>query len=195
VEPGDGGHVQVLLGRASSVSLGPIDNDARKPSRQMSPPTAAIFRYRLFDIRLVFSRSVLYVLLTGMTVGAHLAIVAILGRLVTAQVPLGASVVATLVVAVAFNPVRVWLQRRVDSAAYGARRDPVRAMAEVSARLGEVGTVLTLIASGLNNAAIASRLGLAPNTVSNHISNIFGKLRVASRAEAIVRARAAGLGD
>jgi DNA-binding NarL/FixJ family response regulator len=55
--------------------------------------------------------------------------------------------------------------------------------------------VLTLIASGLNNAAIASRLGLAPNTVGNHISNIFAKLQVASRAEAIVRARSAGLGD
>jgi DNA-binding NarL/FixJ family response regulator len=55
--------------------------------------------------------------------------------------------------------------------------------------------VLTLIASGLNNAAIARRLGLAVNTVGNHISNIFAKLQVASRAEAIVRARSAGLGD
>ncbi len=39
-----------------------------------------------------------------------------------------------------------------------------------------------------------ARLGLAGNTVSNHISNIFAKLQVASRAEAIVRARTAGLG-
>jgi len=54
--------------------------------------------------------------------------------------------------------------------------------------------VLGLIASGLPNSAIAVRLGLAPNTVSNHISNIFAKLQVASRAEAIVRARSAGLG-
>ena len=54
--------------------------------------------------------------------------------------------------------------------------------------------VLSLIATGIGNAAIAARLGLAPNTVSNHISNIFAKLRVASRAEAIVRARDAGLG-
>ena len=54
--------------------------------------------------------------------------------------------------------------------------------------------VLTLIASGLNNAAIAERLGLATNTVGNHISNIFAKLQVASRSEAIVRARSAGLG-
>ncbi len=54
--------------------------------------------------------------------------------------------------------------------------------------------VLGLIAGGLPNGAIASRLGLAPNTVGNHISSIFAKLRVASRAEAIVRARSAGLG-
>jgi DNA-binding NarL/FixJ family response regulator len=54
--------------------------------------------------------------------------------------------------------------------------------------------VLGLIATGIGNAAIAARLGLAPNTVSNHISNIFAKLQVASRAEAIVRARSAGLG-
>jgi DNA-binding NarL/FixJ family response regulator len=54
--------------------------------------------------------------------------------------------------------------------------------------------VLALIASGLSNPAIARRLNLAPNTVSNHISNIFAKLQTASRAEAIVRARSAGLG-
>jgi DNA-binding NarL/FixJ family response regulator len=55
--------------------------------------------------------------------------------------------------------------------------------------------VLGLIAAGLANAAIATRLGLAPNTVSNHISSIFAELRVASRAEAIVKARSAGLGQ
>jgi DNA-binding NarL/FixJ family response regulator len=54
--------------------------------------------------------------------------------------------------------------------------------------------ILGLIATGIGNAAIATRLGLAPNTVSNHISSIFAKLQVATRAEAIVRARAAGLG-
>ncbi|MDP9843876.1 response regulator transcription factor [Streptosporangium lutulentum] len=55
--------------------------------------------------------------------------------------------------------------------------------------------VLGLIATGLANPAIATRLRLAPNTVSNHISSIFAKLQVASRAEAIVRARSAGLGE
>jgi DNA-binding NarL/FixJ family response regulator len=54
--------------------------------------------------------------------------------------------------------------------------------------------VLDLIAAGLPNATIASRLGLAGKTVGNHISTIFAKLQVATRAEAIVRARDAGLG-
>ena len=54
--------------------------------------------------------------------------------------------------------------------------------------------VLGLIAGGLGNAAIAGRLGLATATVANHVSSIFAKLQVASRAEAIVRARSAGLG-
>jgi DNA-binding NarL/FixJ family response regulator len=54
--------------------------------------------------------------------------------------------------------------------------------------------VLDLIAAGLPNAAIAGRLGLAGKTVGNHISTIFAKLQVATRAEAIIRARDAGLG-
>lgn len=54
--------------------------------------------------------------------------------------------------------------------------------------------ILELIAQGLNNAEIARRFVLSPKTVRNHISNIFAKLHVADRAQAIVRARDAGLG-
>ncbi|HET6711440.1 MULTISPECIES: response regulator transcription factor [unclassified Amycolatopsis] len=54
--------------------------------------------------------------------------------------------------------------------------------------------VLALIAAGHSNSVIASRLCLSPKTVRNHISNVFAKLHVADRAEAIVRARDAGLG-
>lgn len=54
--------------------------------------------------------------------------------------------------------------------------------------------VLSLIAQGYNNAEIAQRLVLSQKTVRNHVSNIFSKLQVADRAQAIVRAREAGLG-
>ena len=55
--------------------------------------------------------------------------------------------------------------------------------------------VLDLIAQGLNNADIAARLVLSQKTVRNHVSNIFAKIQVADRAEAIVRARDAGMGQ
>ena len=54
--------------------------------------------------------------------------------------------------------------------------------------------VLHLIAQGYNNMEIAERLTLSPKTVRNHVSNIFNKLQVADRAQAIVRAREAGMG-
>ena len=53
--------------------------------------------------------------------------------------------------------------------------------------------MLTLIAQGHTNTAIAEKLVLSPKTVRNHVSTIFSKLQVASRAEAIIRARDAGL--
>jgi len=54
--------------------------------------------------------------------------------------------------------------------------------------------VLTLIAQGVSNKEIAEKLFISMKTVSNHITNIFSKLQVADRAQAIVRARDAGLG-
>lgn len=68
---------------------------------------------------------------------------------------------------------------------------PPRAFPELTERETEV---LDLIARGFNNSEIAETLVLSPKTVSNHISNIFNKLTVADRAQAIVRARQAGLG-
>ena len=52
--------------------------------------------------------------------------------------------------------------------------------------------ILGFVARGKGNAAIAHDLSLSPKTVANHVSNIFAKLQVADRAEAIVRARDAG---
>ena len=54
--------------------------------------------------------------------------------------------------------------------------------------------VLALIAAGESNNAIAAALFISSKTVSNHISSIFNKLQVADRAQAIVKAREAGLG-
>lgn len=54
--------------------------------------------------------------------------------------------------------------------------------------------VLDLVARGLTNTEIARRLVLSAKTVRNHVSNVFTKLQVAGRAEAVAQARDAGLG-
>ena len=55
--------------------------------------------------------------------------------------------------------------------------------------------VLHLIADGLSNRDIGERLFLALNTVKGHNRNIYSKLGVQRRTEAIVRARELGLFD
>jgi DNA-binding NarL/FixJ family response regulator len=55
--------------------------------------------------------------------------------------------------------------------------------------------ILGMLADGHPNGRIAERLHLSPKTVRNHVSSIFTKLHVADRAEAMLRARRAGLGQ
>lgn len=77
--------------------------------------------------------------------------------------------------------------------AFFATRPAVEAMVfpELTDREREI---LDMVARGMNNQAITQRLVVSPKTVRNHVSNIFSKLHVADRAEAIVRAREAGMG-
>ncbi|HEU5369594.1 MAG TPA: response regulator transcription factor [Ktedonobacterales bacterium] len=68
---------------------------------------------------------------------------------------------------------------------------PAQVFPELTEREREI---LELIAQGQNNAEVARQLVLSPKTVRNYVSNIFSKLQVADRAQAIIRAREAGLG-
>jgi DNA-binding NarL/FixJ family response regulator len=53
--------------------------------------------------------------------------------------------------------------------------------------------ILGMIAHGKSNPEIAEELTLSPKTVSNHVSNIFAKLQVVDRAQAVLRAQQAGI--
>jgi DNA-binding NarL/FixJ family response regulator len=68
---------------------------------------------------------------------------------------------------------------------------PAQKFPELTARERKI---LDLLAEGLSNHVIADRLGLARKTVANNVSSILTKLQVADRAQAIIRARDAGLG-
>ena len=69
---------------------------------------------------------------------------------------------------------------------------PPEAFPELTEREREI---LALIAEHQTNPEIARRLHLSQKTVRNHVSNIFTKLQVSDRAQAIIRAREAGLGQ
>jgi len=81
-------------------------------------------------------------------------------------------------------------QRVLDFFAHGAAQSAAT-FPQLSDREREV---LDLLAQGDSNGRIATRLTISEKTVRNHVSNIFAKLAVADRAQAIIRAREAGLG-
>ncbi|MEV6108666.1 sensor histidine kinase [Streptomyces sp. NPDC051940] len=92
-----------------------------------------IVRHRLFDIRLVLSRALTWLLLTAGVIGAYAGLVALLDTFVAERV--GRSAVATVVVALAVAPVLPRLRRLVDRAMYGDRGDPARVASRVGRRL------------------------------------------------------------
>jgi DNA-binding NarL/FixJ family response regulator len=71
------------------------------------------------------------------------------------------------------------------------RAAPQRAFPELTEREEEV---LSLVAQGKGNREIARQLFVSLKTVRNHVSNILLKLQVADRAQAVIRARDAGMG-
>jgi DNA-binding NarL/FixJ family response regulator len=82
-------------------------------------------------------------------------------------------------------------RRLVDFFARPAPAADPAAFPELTVREREI---LELVARGRSNTEITQALVLSPKTVRNHVSNIFSKLQVRDRAEAIVRAREAGMG-
>jgi DNA-binding NarL/FixJ family response regulator len=82
-------------------------------------------------------------------------------------------------------------RRMVDFFAAAAQASAAAPFPDLTAREREI---LDLVARGRNNAQIAEQLVLSTKTVRNHVSNIFTKIHVVDRAQAIVKARAAGIG-
>jgi signal transduction histidine kinase len=97
---------------------------------------AAILRYRLFDIDLVLNRTLVYGMLTAITIAIYVALVSIL----SAWLPMGNNQLAlflgTGVVAVLFQPLRTRLQRGVNRLMYGKRDDPYAVLSHLGKQLG-----------------------------------------------------------
>jgi signal transduction histidine kinase len=101
----------------------------------------AILRYRLYDIDIVISRSIVVAALAGFIASVYVAVVVGVGRLVGAgdEADLGLQVVATAVVAVAFQPLRRRVRRWADGLVYGHRATPYEVLGQFSRQAASAG--------------------------------------------------------
>ena len=95
----------------------------------------AILRNRLFDIDILINRALVYGTLTASVVGLYVLLVGSLGLLFQASGNLFISLLATGLVAVLFQPLRVRLQRGVNRLIYGERDDPYTVLSRLHQRL------------------------------------------------------------
>lgn len=91
-------------------------------------------------------------------------------------------------IAIVFVGIGIWVGNRLTARPRQqfARNDAALASLGISAREFEV---LELLAAGYANKVIARQLAISPNTVKTHVARVFEKLEVASRTQAIHKAR------
>lgn len=116
-----------------------------------------MLRHHLYDLDVVVSRTLVYLVLTVGVVGIYVAAVTVVGARLGNNGTLRSSVLAAAVVAVAFQPARDRLQRWVDRLLYGEARDPYAAVARLGRDL-ELDTADPLRAA-IATVASALRLG------------------------------------
>jgi len=98
----------------------------------------AVLRYRLYDIDLIINRAVVLACGTAFAATGYVALVVGIGTLVGANTRgFWPSLLATAVIALAFQPIRRWVVRIAGRLAYGARAAPYEALADFSRRLGD----------------------------------------------------------
>jgi signal transduction histidine kinase len=105
----------------------------------------AIFRYRLYDIDVVISKTIVYGSLAAFITAVYVLIVAGIGSLGTGSLTgsgsrpnLGLSILATAVVAVAFQPLRERVQRVANRLVYGKRATPYEALSQFAGQIGGI---------------------------------------------------------
>jgi signal transduction histidine kinase len=118
----------------------------------------ALLRFRLFDLDVILNRGLVYGLLTVSVVTVYLVIVTAVAGVMRGSSTTPAAVVATAVIAVAINPLRMLLQRGVDRMMYGDRRDPYSALSRLGRRLDDAGDGDQLLPAVAEDIADALRV-------------------------------------
>lgn len=118
----------------------------------------AIFKYRLYDIDLIINRTLVYGALTVTVVALYVLIVTGSSLLFHNEDNLIASLAATGVIAVLFQPLRERLQRGVNRWLYGERDDPAGVLTRLTSRLESTGSGDSLLAVLVETVASSLKL-------------------------------------
>ncbi len=129
----------------------------------------AIFRYRLMDVDLIFKRGVVYTLAAATVAGLYFALVAGVAWLVQMQRPTSGAVgliLAMVVTALLFDPVRKWIQDRVDQFFYRTRYDYRRTLIEFARDLSsetDLNALLSSVIDRLSRTLAVDRVAIFLN--------------------------------
>ncbi len=126
----------------------------------------AIFRYRLMDVDLIFKRGMVYTLAAAAIAGAYFAVVAGVAELVHTQVPSSGPIgliLAIVVTALLFDPMRKWIQERIDHFFYRTRYDYRTTLIEFGRELSsdtDLEQMLNSVVDRLSRTLLVDRMAI-----------------------------------
>jgi len=137
--------------------------------------TFAIFKYRLYDFEIIISRTLVYSALTVIVVTVYVLIVGTLGTFMQAQGNLLIALLATGLIAVLFQPLREWLQRRVNRLIYGERDDPIEALSRLGKQMEVALPPKQVLPALVETIAQSLKLPFVGISVKGKLVTTFGK--------------------
>jgi two-component system NtrC family sensor kinase len=126
----------------------------------------AIFRYRLMDVDLIFKRGMVYTLSAGVVVMLYFGLVAAVAELVRTRIPSSGPyglILAIVVTALLFDPLRKWIQERVDQFFYRTRYDYRKTLIEFGRELGsetDLDEMLASVVDRLSRTLLVDRIAI-----------------------------------
>ena len=147
----------------------------------------AIFRYRLMDVDLIFKRGMAYTLSVAAILAAYFAGVAAIAKLVTSSIPSSGPyglIVAVVVTALLFDPVRKWIQDKLDQFFYHTRYDYRRTLIEFGREMSsetDLDKMLAAVVDRLARTLLVDRVAIfLANSDSSHfeLAKSFGLAHV-----------------
>ncbi|HEX4487796.1 MAG TPA: ATP-binding protein [Terriglobales bacterium] len=126
----------------------------------------AIFRYRLMDVDLIFKRGMVYTVSAAAVIGFYFAIVAAIAELLRSQVPNSGPtglVIAMVATALLFDPLRKWIQERIDQFFYRTRYDYRRTLIEFGRELSaetDLDKMMVSVENRLSRTLLVDRMAI-----------------------------------